>query len=99
MYYRSTAWPFDRLAGTYNDAPGPFLDCAGRLGGCEVGYGDVACRIFVFPKMPITIILRFGDEAFPPKGELYFDRSARTALPPDVLWGIADLTVELFLKI
>ncbi len=90
--------PLDSLARKYNDAPGPFFDCTGRLGGFEVGYGDVACRIFVFPKMPITIVVRSGDDEFPPKGELYFDTSARTALLPNVLWGIADLTVELFLE-
>ena len=90
--------PLDHLAQKYNDDSSGFLNRGASLGGMQVGYGDVACRLSVFPKLPLTVILGFGDDEFPPKGELYFDTSARAALPPDVLWGIADLTVNLFLE-
>ncbi len=90
--------PLDQVAQQYNDDSSGFLRRAQSFGGAQVGYGDVACRLPVFPKLPLTVVLWFGDDEFPPKGELFFDTSARTALPPDVLWGLADLTVELLLE-
>lgn len=49
-----------------------FLNRGASLGGVQVGYGDAACRLPAFPKLPLTVVLWFGDDEFPPKGEHLF---------------------------
>jgi hypothetical protein len=59
----------------FGSHPHRLIDAAGRLGGQEVDYGDVAVEISGFKLVPITIVLWRGDEEFPPRGNILFDAS------------------------
>ena len=91
--------PLGRLAAKFDHDPAGFRRAVAELGGEEQEYGDVSGRLFPFPKVPVTIALWFSDDEFPERGDLFFDSSSNGQFPPDVLWGIASLCVELLLPV
>jgi hypothetical protein len=42
--------------------------------------GDIALKIFALPRVPVVLSLWQGDDEFPPKANLYFDRSVSSYL-------------------
>ena len=87
--------PLTRLAKWFTGRGNHFLAAGRKLGGEPLEYGDVSLRLYPFPCMPIHIILWHGDEEFPERADLLFDTSSNGQFPPDVLWGVAVLCVEL----
>lgn len=61
------------LVNHFGTEPHRLIDVAGRLGGHEVDYGDVAVTINGFSRVPITLVLWRGDAEFPPRGNILFD--------------------------
>jgi hypothetical protein len=81
--------PLDRLAARYQDDEKGFLRRGGELGGERMTYGDASVQLFPFPKVPVVIILRRGDDEFPPGADLLFDSTCELHLALDVLWAVA----------
>jgi hypothetical protein len=52
-----------------------FKSIAEGLGGKPVAVGDAGIKIFVFPRIPVTLVLWFADEEFPPDLQILFDAS------------------------
>lgn len=52
-----------------------FPDCAARLGGQPVKFGDVAASFPVFPKIPLCVALWEGDDEIPANATILFDPS------------------------
>lgn len=55
--------------------PYRLIEAAKKLGGVSVQYGDVAVTFKALPMVPVTLVLWSGDEEFPPRGSIVFDRS------------------------
>lgn len=55
--------------------PYRLIEVAKKLGGVSAQYGDVAVTIKALPRVPVTLVLWGGDEEFPPRGGIVFDRS------------------------
>ena len=53
--------------------PKKLIEAAKELGGHKADYGDVAVTINAFKRVPITFVLWWGDEEFPPDGSILFD--------------------------
>lgn len=91
--------PLAELAAYYREESSSFLESSDRLGGVRLDYGDASCRLYPFPKLPVTLILRERDEEFPERADLYFDAGSRDQFPPDVLWSVASLSVALLIRL
>lgn len=90
IFFRGThVLPLDRLASIYHDDKERFLIRGGELGGERMDYGDASVRLFPFPRVPVVVILRRGDDEFPPGADLLFDSTCELHLALDVLWSVA----------
>jgi hypothetical protein len=61
------------LTDHFGKQPHLLIDTAGKLGGYQADYGDVAVTINAFKLVPVTLVLWQGDEEFPPAGNILFD--------------------------
>ena len=57
----------------FGQESGQLVDAAEKLGGHKTDYGDVAVTINAFSRVPVTLVLWWGDEEFPPEGNVLFD--------------------------
>jgi hypothetical protein len=90
IFFRGThVLPLDRFASKYHDDKERFLSRGEELGGDRLDYGDASVRLFPFPRVPVVIILRRGDDEFPPSANLLFDSTCEIHLALDVLWAVA----------
>jgi NADH-quinone oxidoreductase subunit E len=55
--------------------PYRLIEVAQKLGGVSTQYGDVAVTFKALPRVPVTLVLWRGDEEFPPRGSIVFDRA------------------------
>ncbi len=98
IFFRGThVLPLERLASRYQDDTEGFLRRAGELGGEKMNFGDASVRLFPFPRVPVVIILRRGDDEFPPGADLLFDSTCEMHLALDVLWAVAMQTILIMM--
>lgn len=67
----------------FGSQPELLMKTAKNLGGQKADYGDVAVTINAFSRVPVTIVLWYGDEEFPPEGSLLFDSTISDYLTND----------------
>ena len=70
-----------------NDSLG-FRDAAERLEGEGVDMADAAFRLKPFPRVHLYYLLWEGDEEFPPRMSVLFERSIEETLAADAIWGL-----------
>lgn len=63
-----------------------------RLGGTPVPQGDVAFRLWPFPRIPLVLVFWDADDEFPARISTRFDRSIEGHLQADAIWGLVHLT-------
>lgn len=68
---------------------------AEALGGRRVDYGDAAVEVPALPRVPVTLILWFGDEEFPARASVLFDRSVEHHLPIEGLLPVISEAVKM----
>lgn len=71
------------LVKTFGFQGSKLIQAAVALGGKVVSLGDAAVVLSVFPKVPITLVIREADDEFPATGNILFDSSAGTILPTE----------------
>lgn len=78
--------------------PAGFRQAAERLEGEPVDLAADAAYCFpVFPKVPLFLLLWAGDEEFPPRMTVLFDRSIEEHLAVDAVWGLFNLVSKRLL--
>ncbi len=66
------------------------------LKGKELGVGDAGYEFWVFPRVPVQIILWEGDEEFSPEANILFRSSIDKILSPeDIVWTASLLVYKL----
>ena len=89
--------PLDSLAHTYDGNVEGFFERGIALGGEKLDYGDSSVRFCPLPRIPVVLIVWQGDDEFPPRASILFDSTAESQLPPDILWSVAKMTVQMML--
>lgn len=69
------------------DAEG-FRTAAVGLAGEAVEMADAAFRLKPFPRIHLYYLLWEGDDEYPPRMSVLFDRSIENILPADAIWGL-----------
>lgn len=87
--------PLEEAASFFSKHHLEFLIVGRSLGGTKDRYGDYSLTLFPFPRVPVILILWLGDEEFPATASLLLDSSCASFLPPDILWSISMVTVEM----
>lgn len=80
----------------FGQDPHSFKIAAGRLSGQPIEPGDAGFEFYLFPKVPLQIILYVGDDEFPAEANILFDRSIGKILSPeDIAWLAGMLVYRL----
>jgi hypothetical protein len=61
-------------------------------------FGDASIRLFMLPRLPLTIVIWGRDEEFEARASILFDQTAASQLPLDALLAAVNLTVEALSK-
>ncbi len=89
--------PLDEIARKFNNRKEQFLAAGNRFGAVEADYGDAALKLLPFPRVPVFLILWFGDEEFPARAQLLIDSTCSEHLSTDVVWAITMICCLIFL--
>jgi len=69
---------------------------AAKLGGRKIEEGDAGFEFYLFPRLPLRLIVWMGDEEFPPEAAILFDESAGSLLSPeDAAWAASLVVYRL----
>ncbi len=79
-----------------NDRDG-FLAAGKRLGGRPVDMGDACIELQALPRVPLRLVLWVGDDEFPSKVTMLFDRNVHVHLRLDALLSTAEHVVAMLL--
>lgn len=77
------------LAGIYGYRRGSLGEAAVQLGGTRAEYGDESFVFRAFPRVPLLLVLHWGDDEFPPQCRVLFDRCCSHYLNTDDLKVLA----------
>jgi hypothetical protein len=86
------------LVKRYGNDPQGFKAAAKQLGGTPLDMADAALCLKPFPKIPVYYVLWAGDEEFPAKLSVLFDRSIELHLSADAIWGLVGLVSDALLN-
>jgi len=81
----------------YGNDTEAFQEIAERVGGERVDLADASYRITALPKVPLYYLMWRGDEEFPPRISILFDRSVESHLAADAIWGLVNLVSDILL--
>ena len=71
----------------FGQSPEAFSTAAQELSGRPAGTGDASSEVWVFPRVPVQLILWQGDDEFPSEANIIFDESIGAILSPeDIAW-------------
>lgn len=88
------ALPTKELQTAFGDQPESLYRASMHLGmdRCEVG--DASVRLYVLPRIPLTVIIWGRCEEFDARASILFDKSAADQLPLDALLAAVNLAVR-----
>lgn len=87
--------PLCELARAFDGKLDTFLARGRTLGGQPLLWGDASVQLYPVPRVPVALVCWAGDEDFPFKTSVLFDRSCSLQLPTDMLWSLAMAAVFL----
>lgn len=90
-FYAATLVPTveEPLARIFGFRRGLLGEAAAHLGGTRAEYGDESFVFRAFPRVPLLLVLHWGDDEFPPQCRVLFDRCCSHYLNTDDLKVLA----------
>jgi hypothetical protein len=99
LFFRGPhALPLQPLLSRFGADLPAFRRAAEGLGGGALQYGDAAYGFTALPRIPAACLLWAGDEEFPARAGMLFDRSLARHLPLDVVLALAHCLVLRLLE-
>jgi hypothetical protein len=86
--------PTVKLEKVFGDCPEALYNKSAQLDAKKCKYGDASIELKMLPRIPVTIVIWKGDEEFPARASILFDKTAADQLPLDALLTIVNLTVK-----
>ena len=83
------AMPTTEMARRFGKDPAALLATGARLGGKPGDMGDACVELEALPRVPIRVVLWQGDDEFPSRATMLFDRLVDAHLPLDALYCLA----------
>jgi hypothetical protein len=94
MFFRGThVLPLEKLAARYARDREGFLERANNLGGTPGEFADASAELMPVEGLPMHLLLWIEDEEFPARADLLLDSSWEIAVPLDIIWSAAMLTI------
>ena len=92
------AIPTAAVAQRFGDEPHELVAAGGRLGGKAVDVGDGCVELEALPRVPVRLVLWMGDDEFPSRATMLFDRTADSHLALDALLTLAQYVVSAVVR-
>ncbi len=90
--------PTEKLERAFGDCPSNLHDISTQLGAEKCEFGDASIRLYVLPRVPLTLIVWGRSEEFDARASILFDKSAADQLPLDALLAAVNLTLDALIK-
>jgi hypothetical protein len=106
--FRGTKFTQRRLIGVRQSLVNHFtpdfnmlLKVTNILGGKRIDFptGDVAVKIFILPRIPITFVLTLADNEFSADSRIYFDETIESFFDSEQIYFLTYLTIERIMEI
>lgn len=100
MFYAATIPPTveEPLARVFGAERWALTDTAPSLNGRELEYGDESFVFHAFPRVPLMVVLHWGNDEFPPSARFLFDRCVSHYLNTDDCKVLATQTAALLIR-
>ncbi len=85
--------PLARIARVFDHRPDMFVHQGQILGGTRTEHGDAALQLLPFPRIPLYLVLWFGDNEFPAWATLLVDKNCLEHMALDIVWSTCMLTL------
>jgi hypothetical protein len=92
------ALPTNRIVERFGEDMAGFSAAGNALGGVPVDMAEAAVRLTPLPRVPLFLLFWEADEDFPAEASVLFDRSVARHLPPDAIWGLVNLVIDLLVS-
>jgi len=90
--------PAEKLEKAFGTHPQVLLEVSEQFNAQECEYGDASISLFIFPRLPLTIVIWGGDEEFEARASILFDQTAASQMPLDALLASVNLVVDSLIK-
>ncbi len=86
--------PTEKLKNVFGNCPEVLHRVSAQFDAERCEFGDASIRLYVLPRLPLTIVIWRHCEEFDARASILFDQTAASQLPLDALLAAANLTVE-----
>jgi hypothetical protein len=83
-----------KLEECFGDCPDLLYDIAESFDAGRCEFGDASIKLYVFARLPLTIVIWQSDEEFPSRASILFDKTADKQLPLDAMGAVVNHTVK-----
>ena len=90
--------PTKKLEEAFGNNPEVLHQVSAKLDAERCEFGDASIRLFILPRLPLTIVIWRRDEEFEARASILFDQTAASQLPLDALLAAVNLTIGALLK-
>jgi len=90
--------PVGKLQTAFGNRPDSLHAASQHLGAERCEFGDASIRLFVLPRLPLTIVIWGRCEEFDARASILFDKSAGDQLPLDALLAAVSLTTQALVE-
>lgn len=90
--------PTNKLQSTFGERPELLHHVSKHLSADRCEFGDASVRLYVLPRVPLTLIIWGRCEEFDARASILFDKSAADQLPLDALLAAVNLAVQLLTR-
>ena len=90
--------PTAKLEKAFGENPQLLYQAAHSLGAKKCEFGDASIELYLLPNVSITIVLWKGDDEFPARASILFDKTAGSQMPLDALHAAVKLAVDALVK-
>ena len=86
--------PTGKLEKSFGQCPELLYRIMERFGAVRCEFGDASIKLYVLPRLPLTIVIWGGDDEFAGRASILFDQTACAQLPLDALLVAVNLAVD-----
>ncbi len=90
--------PTKKLEEVFGNNPEVLHKVSTQLDAERCEFGDASIRLYILPRLPLTIVIWRRCEEFEARASILFDQTAASQLPLDALLAAVNLTVEALSK-
>jgi hypothetical protein len=89
--------PTGKLEKAFGDCPSEMYKASAQFGAEKCEFGDVSIRLYILPRVPLTVVIWGRCEEFQARASILFDKSAADQLPLDALLAAVNVTLDALL--